>query len=75
MKTIFLLVFLVTSSRTTAQIASRYDVIIDEIFADPSPAQALPAAEFIELKNNSSYPFNMNGWKLSDGNTTATITT
>ncbi len=49
----------------------RYDIVIDEIMADPSPPVALPNYEFIELKNTSSYPINVQGWKISDPNTTS----
>lgn len=48
-------------------------MVIDEIMADPSPARGLPEAEFVELKNTSSKPVNLNGWKLADATTTATI--
>ena len=58
-----------------AQTAERFDVVITEIMADPSPVVGLPNAEFIEVKNVSSTPFNLNGWKISDATSTATITT
>jgi len=47
-------------------IPQQYDVVIDEIMADPSPQVALPDADWIELKNTSSFPINLRGWKLSD---------
>lgn len=50
-----------------------YDVIIDEIFADPSNSPGLPAYEFIELKNNSPHPFNLSGWKFGNYVRTATL--
>src|SRR5688572_10877078 len=49
------------------------DVIITEIFADPSPAIDLPQAEFIELFNRGTTSFNLSGWKLTDGSSTATL--
>lgn len=49
------------------------DIIVTEIFADPSPQIKLPEAEFIELFNRSQSPFDLNGWTLSDGTTTATL--
>ena len=36
----------------------RFDILITEIFADPSPAIGLPEFEFIEYYNNSNKPFN-----------------
>ena len=57
-----------------AQVASRFDIVITEVMADPTPPVSLPNAEFVEIKNVSSTPFNLNGWKLSDASATATIT-
>jgi lamin tail-like protein/flagellar hook capping protein FlgD len=45
---------------------SRYDVIIDEIMADPSPQIGLPNNEWIELKNTSRQSINLQGWRLGD---------
>ncbi len=42
-----------------------YDIVIDEIFADPSPKVGLPGYEWIELKNTSRFPINLKGWKVS----------
>ena len=47
--------------------AQRNDVVIDEIFADPTPSVGLPDFEWIEIKNVCSFPLNLNGWKISDG--------
>jgi len=47
----------------------RYDVVIDEIMCDPTPQVALPNVEWIELKNTSSTPINLKGWKV--GNSTS----
>jgi hypothetical protein len=58
-----------------AQVANRFDVVIDELLPDPSPPVQLPNVEFIELKNVSATAFNIRNWKLSDGSATATITT
>jgi len=49
------------------------DVIITEIYADPTPQIALPATEFIEIYNKSSNTLNLNGWKFTDGSSTATL--
>lgn len=50
------------------------DIIITEIFADPSPRVELPEAEFIEIYNRSSNPVDLQGWRFSDGNSLATFT-
>lgn len=55
--------------------ANRFDIIITEIMADPSPVVGLPNAEFVEIKNVSSTAFNLSGWKLSDATSTGTINT
>ncbi len=44
----------------------QYDIVIDEIIADPSPQVALPNAEWIELKNTTAFPINLQGWKIGD---------
>lgn len=49
------------------------DIIINEIYADPSPLVNLTATEFVELYNRSANSFNLNGLKLTDGSSTATL--
>ena len=72
-KTKLLLPALLVAASCFSQTPARYDVVITEIMADPTPAVGLPNAEYIELKNVSSTPFNINGWRLSDASGTATI--
>jgi hypothetical protein len=56
-----------------AQSPKRFDVVIHELFPDPTPQIGLPNSEFIELRNISNAPINLRNWKLTDGSSTATI--
>ncbi|HET9057064.1 MAG TPA: lamin tail domain-containing protein [Chitinophagaceae bacterium] len=47
--------------------AQRYDVVIDELMVDPTPQVGLPNAEWIELKNTTAFPINLQGWKIGNG--------
>ncbi len=54
-------------------IAGFRDVIVNEIFADPSPQVALPVIEFIELFNRGTDNYDLTGWTFSDASSSATI--
>ncbi len=47
-------------------IPQQYDIVIDEIMSDPTPQVSLPSTEWIELKNTSSSPINLQGWTISN---------
>lgn len=64
MKPFNLLVFILLSINLVAQ--NRYDIVIDEIMADPSPQIGLPNNEWIELKNVSASPVDLQGWRIGD---------
>ena len=45
-------------------IALPYDILIDELMADPFPPVALPEYEWVELTNTSAFDINLKGWRL-----------
>lgn len=49
------------------------DVIITEIFSDPTPTAGLPELEFVEVYNRSTKFFDLSGWKLGDASSDGTI--
>lgn len=71
---ILLAVFSCCLSLTTqCQQAFHHQIFITEIFADPSPAVALPSYEFMEWYNPSSDSVDLYKWKVTDGTSTGTI--
>ncbi len=60
----FTLIWLLSLHTITA--AQRYDVVIHEIFPDPTPAVGLPNYEWIELHNRSTRPVSLQGWRIQD---------
>lgn len=61
---LFLLVLLILPASLLAQ--NRYDVVIDEIMADPTPQIGLPNNEWLELKNTTAAPINLLNWRIGD---------
>jgi len=53
--------------------AKQFDVVINEIMADPDPPVGLANYEYVELYNRTIYPISMSGWKFQMGTTIKTI--
>jgi hypothetical protein len=51
------------------------DVVINEIFFDPSPTVGLPDYDFLELYNRRNYPVSITNWKLTIGTKLITLPT
>jgi len=53
--------------------AKRNEVVVNEIFADPSPIIGLPNAEYVELFNRSPRALDISGWEFDEGSSTNTL--
>lgn len=51
--------------------AQRYDIVIDEIMAHPLSTGGLPNNEWVELKNTTAFPVNIQNWRISDATGTS----
>jgi len=65
-------------ANTTTQVGvgllpSFNQVIITEIFADPEPRVGLPEQEYLELYNRTNKVISLNGCKISDNTSSATL--
>ncbi|MFA9221063.1 MAG: lamin tail domain-containing protein [Sediminibacterium sp.] len=58
---------------TVVNIPNVRSVVINELYADPTPSNGLPDAEYIELFNADSIPFELSGWKLVNSTTEKTL--
>lgn len=52
--------------------AEPFDVVINEIFPDPSPRVDLPEVEFIEIFNRTKKILDISNWGIQDPSTTGT---
>jgi hypothetical protein len=65
-KLLFTAILFCTTLIIKAQIPNRFDIVITELMADPTPQVSLPNNEWIELRNVTNTPFNLAGCRLGD---------
>jgi Lamin Tail Domain len=53
--------------------ASRYDILLNEIFVDPSNSLGVPAQEYIELYNRSNKYIQLDGMQILSGNSACVL--
>ncbi len=54
---------------TTPQEINSNDIVINELFVDPTPSIGLPEYEYIELFNRTNQDVNLTDWTISIGST------
>ena len=66
MKLLICKVWVALLMSSQAAVQNRYDVVISEIMADPTPVKALPATEWIEIRNTTGITINLLNWRVGD---------
>ncbi len=58
---------------STLYMAKLFDLLVNEIMADPDPQVGLPNVEYVEIKNNTTYPVRLLEYTLEAGNSSYTL--
>ena len=69
MKSIRIHIILILIFATTHSWSQTHQLIITEIFADPTPSRGLPEKEFVEIKNATKEGIQIKGFKFIYGST------
>jgi hypothetical protein len=75
LRSFFAFCFACSLQPQSSRAQNRYDVLITEFLADPSPSVGLPESSFIELVNRSGTDFNLHNWKIGNGSISAAVKT